>query len=117
MAVVNVKVKFIRPEYSDLKDWCSDTDRNYYIGRKGVVFIDGRRYPEKDSPFANPFKLGKDGDREEIIAKYELYIRDKIEKGEVMIKEIKGKNLGCWCSPEPCHGDVLLRLIRADCPT
>ena len=24
---------------------------------------------------------------------------------------MKGKNLGCWCNPEPCHGDVLLELI------
>jgi len=24
---------------------------------------------------------------------------------------MKGKNLGCWCFPEPCHGNVLLELI------
>jgi len=24
---------------------------------------------------------------------------------------MKGKNIGCWCFPEPCHGDVLLELI------
>lgn len=24
---------------------------------------------------------------------------------------LKGQNLGCWCAPGPCHGDVLLRLV------
>lgn len=25
---------------------------------------------------------------------------------------MKGKNLGCWCHPEPCHEDILLELIE-----
>ncbi len=24
---------------------------------------------------------------------------------------MKGKNLGCWCAPEPCHGNILLELL------
>jgi Domain of unknown function (DUF4326) len=27
--------------------------------------------------------------------------------------ELRGKVLGCWCSPKPCHGDVLARLANA----
>ena len=26
--------------------------------------------------------------------------------------ELQGQNLACWCWPEPCHGDVLLRLAN-----
>ena len=25
--------------------------------------------------------------------------------------KLKGKNLGCWCHPEACHGDILIKLI------
>ena len=23
-----------------------------------------------------------------------------------------GKTLGCWCKPSPCHGDVLVKLVK-----
>lgn len=26
------------------------------------------------------------------------------------LPELRGKVLGCWCKPGPCHGDVLARL-------
>jgi len=28
------------------------------------------------------------------------------------LHEIEGKNLGCWCYPEKCHGNVLIKLIE-----
>jgi hypothetical protein len=59
----------------------------YLYRSKGIVFINGARYPAKDSIWANPFKIGKDGpkgadskglfgDRTEVIQKYESYIRN-----------------------------------------
>lgn len=48
MSVVNVKVAFIRPEYQNLKEWMQD-DKNVYIGRKGIVFVDGKRFPNECS--------------------------------------------------------------------
>jgi len=50
MSVVNCKVKFIRPEYSNLEEWTFD-ESNVYIGRAGVVFIDKKRFPQKGSIF------------------------------------------------------------------
>ena len=32
----------------------------------------------------------------------------------IQIHELKDKNLGCWCKPLPCHGDVLAELSDAD---
>ncbi|MGD9564460.1 MAG: DUF4326 domain-containing protein [Pyrinomonadaceae bacterium] len=29
------------------------------------------------------------------------------------MEELRGKVLGCWCSPKVCHGDVLARLLNA----
>jgi hypothetical protein len=44
MSVVNCKVKYIRPEYNNLKEWMNNPN-NVYIGREGVVFIDKKRFP------------------------------------------------------------------------
>jgi len=113
--VSNVKVKHIRPKYQDLKEWCED-ESNLYIGRRGIVFvtIEGKkqRYPPRDSIWANPFKIGKDGTREEVTKKYEEYVRELIQNKKVDIKELEGKNLGCWCKPDSCHGDILVQLVK-----
>lgn len=113
MSVCNVKVSFIRPKYNNLYEWMKNKN-NVYIGRKGIVFIDGVRFPKFDSVFANPFKLKNCGSREECIIKYEEYIRKKIidEHLENQLLQMDGKCLGCWCHPLPCHGDVLLKLLH-----
>lgn len=119
MAVVNCKVSYIRPKYDNLKIWTEDTN-NIYVGRAGVVFIkndDGERerFPKKSSIFANPFKIGKHGDRTEILNKYRKYMIEKLYNDTSLQKELfklKGKNLGCWCAPEPCHANILLDLIK-----
>jgi len=63
-------------------------------------------YIGRPSKWGNPFVIGKDGDRAEVIAKYRAWGQarglDKAAKAE-----LKGKVLACWCSPLPCHGDVL----------
>lgn len=111
--VCNVKVKNIRPAYKNLKEWMEDSD-NVYIGRSNVVIIDKKRFPNISSPFCNPYKEGKDGTLDQIIQKYEIYIRDKIDKDENLKQQLidmYGKNLGCWCKPEKCHGDILVKII------
>jgi len=117
--VVNVKVSHLRPEYSNLQQWMEDPS-NVYIGRGGIVFIDSgegkERFPKKASVWANPYKVKKDNsNRDTILVDYEEYIRGKLLSGELTVDELKalkGKNLGCWCKPERCHGDVLLKLIE-----
>lgn len=111
-SVVNVKVAHIRPKYKNLKEWTDDSN-NVYIGRRGIVFVDSVRYPKCDSIWANPFKVGKDYTREESIRKYEEYIREKLERDNTwhLLESLRGKCLGCWCKPEACHGDVLLKLL------
>ena len=118
MSIINCKCEHIRPKYKDLREWCSDPC-NIYIARAGVVFVknnDGtkERYPKISSVFANPFKIGKDGTREEVIQKYRSYIIEKLDSNlelQTELIDLKNKKLGCWCYPEPCHGNVLLELI------
>lgn len=115
--VANVKVAHIRPKHHDLREWCADP-QNVYVGRRGVVFVacEGKqiRYPQTDSPFANPFKVGKDGTREDVIEKYRKYIEARLEKEPDLARaltELKGKTLGCWCAPLACHADVLCDIL------
>lgn len=111
--VVNVKVKYIRPKHHNLKIWMEDPN-NVYIGRKGIVFIDGERFPKESSIWANPFKITKTETRDSVVEKYREYIVQQIEEKDLHFKleELRGKQLGCWCAPESCHGDVLLSLLE-----
>ena len=81
----------------------------------GAVYI-GRPVPSKrirGSKWANPYPLRRNGTRKEgaqVIAKYERHLYDS---GLVKdVHELRGRDLVCWCAPEPCHGDVLLRLAN-----
>lgn len=115
MSVVNVKVAHLRPAYENLKEWMADSANNEYVGRAGVVFVDGVRFPPRASEFANPFKIGKDGTREEVLEKYSVYMKERLGKQPALLEKLvglRGKRLGCWCAPEPCHANILLVLIE-----
>jgi len=110
--VICVKVKNIRPQYQNLKEWIEDPN-NVYIGRGGIVFIDKIRYPKQNSIWANPFKINKNETREDVIIKYKKYILNKISSDPKTydLEKLRGKTLGCWCKPEKCHGDILIELL------
>ena len=71
-------------------------------------------YIGRPSKWGNPFIIGRDGTRQEVIRKY----RDWILANPQLIKQIpldlRGKTLGCWCRPDACHGDVLAELADKD---
>uniref|UniRef100_A0A6H2A497 DUF4326 domain-containing protein n=1 Tax=viral metagenome TaxID=1070528 RepID=A0A6H2A497_9ZZZZ len=70
-------------------------------------------YIGRPSKWGNPFNIGQDGDREEVIRKYEEYL---LNSPNLMaaLPELRDKILGCWCAPKACHGDVLTRLANKD---
>lgn len=80
-----------------------------------AVYV-GRAMPRRglpESAFANPFRVDVDGSRAEVIQKY----RDRLLGQPALLdrlRELRGRRLACWCSPEPCHADVLLELVEAD---
>ena len=70
-------------------------------------------YIGRGSKWGNPFVIGRDGTREEVIAKYEHWIN--FGGGSYLLgslHELKGKTLGCFCKPQACHGDVLVELVN-----
>jgi hypothetical protein len=81
--------------------------KGLYIGRPSVL--------------GNPFSIGIDGSRQEVIEKYEAWLREQwLKKTPVRAELIRlaqlhkaGQKLSlvCWCAPLPCHGHVLARAI------
>ena len=69
-------------------------------------------YIGRPSKWGNPFAIGEDGTRAEVIEKYRAWI---VQQPHLMaaLHELKGKRLGCWCAPRACHGDVLAELADA----
>ena len=72
-------------------------------------------YIGRGSAWGNPFVIGEDGDRAEVIEKYRRYAYWKWveEKGYGVdwLEPLRGKDLVCYCAPLACHGDVLLEMI------
>ncbi len=82
-----------------------------HIGDVGYSIMRG-------TPLGNPFKIGEDGSREQVIAKYRSYLWRAIQGHELTICtelnrlykiwQDKGiLTLKCCCRPEACHGDVI----------
>lgn len=65
----------------------------------------------RPSKWGNPFKIGRDGTRSEVIRKYRRYLLNNLELLS-RLGELRGKDLVCYCAPLPCHGDVLLELAN-----
>lgn len=74
---------------------CKRENHDIYIGRP--------------SKWGNPFEIGKDGTREDVVKKYKEWV---VTQSDLMssLHELKDKTIACWCSPSACHGDVLAEL-------
>ena len=80
---------------------CKKQPYDIYIGRPSI--------------WGNPFILGRDGTRIEVVERYRIYLHSKPELMDKILS-LRGKVLGCWCSPHACHGDVLAELADASNP-
>lgn len=70
-------------------------------------------YCGRPSRWGNPFELGKDGNRKQVIEKFEKWLAHNPELLKD-IGELKGKILGCWCAPLDCHCEVLAKLANRE---
>jgi len=70
-------------------------------------------YVGRPSKWGNPFSIGKHGTREQVITAYMAYfaLNTKLQED---LYELAEKDLVCWCSPLPCHADVLLELAEKE---
>ncbi len=70
-------------------------------------------YVGRPTAWGNPFVIGKDGTRAEVVRKYEAYL---LASPELLARlpKLAGKDLVCWCAPEACHADVLLKWANSE---
>lgn len=79
-----------------------DKDDNYdvYIGR--------------GSEWGNPYAIGFDGDRDEVIRKFQYdFQRGFLKFSKTDVLKLRGKTLGCHCKPAACHGDILAEYLNS----
>ena len=74
-------------------------------------------YIGRGTLWGNPYQMGKEGTRDEVIAKF-AYDFDKRylrlpEKFDENIEKLRGKTLGCHCKPAACHGDVIANYLNS----
>jgi hypothetical protein len=84
-------------------------NENYdvYIGRAGRG---------QDGYFGNPFPLLPGQPRGASLDKYRAYFKDRLKTDPEFSRRInglKGKTLGCFCKPYPCHGDIIAEYLDA----
>jgi hypothetical protein len=72
-----------------------------YIGRPSKW---GNPYSHKEGTLAE-FRVKN---RAEALEKYEKYLLENETLFNSLI-ELQGKTLGCWCKPNKCHGDILVK--------
>ena len=78
-----------------------------YIGRSMLGGWGGTSLPQ--SVFHNPFRIGRDGTREEVILKFieYWYAPEQWDVRRAAWYLSEDAVLGCWCKPEDCHGDII----------
>jgi hypothetical protein len=71
------------------------------------------QYIMRPSKWGNPFITGIHGTKLEVIEKHRLWL---FTQPHLLtdLHELRGRRLGCVCSPGKCHGDILAQL--ADIP-
>ena len=86
------------------------------LNRKAGKPPKGARYVGRPTIFGNPFKIGQDGDRDQVIEKFRGYFQERLEKDakfKTQVDKLKdAPALVCWCAPARCHADVLAEYIQ-----
>jgi hypothetical protein len=83
------------------------------------------KYVGRPSALGNPFRVGRDGTREDVIARYRRWLRAQWRHGGAVRQELErlaakyqrdGRlTLLCWCTPRLCHADVIREAVVGIC--
>jgi hypothetical protein len=77
-------------------------------------------YVGRPSVLGNPFAIGRDGDRAEVIAKYRVWLWERVKaRGKVFEELVRIKKKAeaedvylVFCKPLACHGDVVKACVN-----
>lgn len=71
------------------------------------------QYIGRGSKWGNPFIIGRDGNRNQVCLKYRDYLLSNKELLASLPELVQdGRDLGCYCAPLLCHGNILLNVLR-----
>ena len=76
-------------------------------------------YVGRGTPFGNPYVIGQDGDRDEVIRKYRIHFYEKLKidpNFKKQVQALKGRVLGCHCVPLKCHSSVIIDFLDGPKP-
>jgi Domain of unknown function (DUF4326) len=79
-------------------------------------------YIGRPTIFGNPFRLTDsrdDRERQHVLVQYSEYFHARIAgdpKFRRAVETLRGRDLGCWCAPRRCHGDVILAWLATHPP-
>lgn len=75
----------------------------------------GAVYIGRPTVYGNPFNVSDYGSIKVVMDKYEEWImrQEQVFLRHQMKRELRGKDLVCWCAPRICHGDIILRIANA----
>lgn len=73
----------------------------------------GAVYCGRPSKRGNPFVIGRDGTREDVVLKFEAHYVSTGDAAQAE-RELRGQDLVCWCAPELCHAHVILWYANPD---
>lgn len=74
----------------------------------------GAVYVGRPSPWGNPFPMVLEAQRAAVLIQYEAWLLERPDLIAKIRRELAGKHLVCWCSPKPCHADILLRIANEE---
>lgn len=106
MQVVNIrKAELNKRHIANFQEW-TKLPNTLYIGRNMEYYVPGTI----KSKWHNPYSVQKYG-LDTCLQLYENHIMNSNLKDD--LHELEGKELGCWCKPNKCHGDILIKLHKS----
>ena len=106
------------------------TPRRIRLSRaKGWRLPEGAVNCSRPGPLGNPFKVGRDGTREECVRLYRTLLSglvvfgpgattdEQVDALNYLVdhrEELRGRDLSCWCALDgPCHAEVILKAVNS----
>ncbi len=91
------------------------------VARKGQGL--GGVYVGRPTPLGNPFRLEREDQREEVVARYATWLEEELHRGnrevaralEELYRKLKRQGaltLVCFCAPRRCHAEVIAEHLK-----
>lgn len=71
---------------------------------------------DRGSNWGNPFAMRdkSQAERDRVCDLFEQYAAWRLTVDPEWLAPLRGKSLACWCAPQRCHADTLIRLANKE---